>query len=69
MSEFEKLKAYYNKGYWSKGALTNAVLRERITEAEYETITGDTFDASLGDPDSVIAEYILAAKIMMGEEE
>lgn len=43
-SYFEKIKSYYNKGYWSARQVYDAVLKERITAEEYKLITGQDFD-------------------------
>lgn len=40
---FEKVKNYYDSGYWSEPRVKNAVLKGWITEYEYEEITGMQF--------------------------
>lgn len=40
---FEKVKKYYNNGLWSKAKVKNAVVKEWITAAEYEEITGEPY--------------------------
>lgn len=39
---FEKVKEYYEKGFWSKVRVQNAV-GKWITEEEYENITGECY--------------------------
>ncbi len=40
---FEKVKKYYDNGLWSKAKVKNAVVKEWITAAEYEEITGEPY--------------------------
>lgn len=40
---FEKVKAYYDAGRWTKEAVKNAVGRW-ITKEEYKEITGEEYD-------------------------
>lgn len=40
---FEKVKRYYDRGLWKKAAVRSAVVKEWITAAEYEEITGETY--------------------------
>ena len=40
---FEKIKAYYDNGYWTKKMVKNAVVKLKITENEYEEITGEPY--------------------------
>ena len=43
---FEKIKYYYDKGFWSIQRVFNVVgKRTGLTEAEYKTITGFTYPA------------------------
>jgi len=42
---FEKVKRYYDNGLWSKAKVKNAVVKEWITAAEYEEITGEPYSA------------------------
>ena len=42
---FEKVKKYYDNGLWSKAKVKNAVVKEWITAAEYEEITGEPYSA------------------------
>lgn len=41
---YEKVKGYYNGGYWSEARVKNAVAKGWITENEYEEITGAHYD-------------------------
>lgn len=40
---FEKVKKYYNSGYWSKNRVKNAVFKGWITKSEYRDITGEEY--------------------------
>ena len=42
---FEKVKKYYDNGLWSKAKVKNAVVKDGITAAEYEEITGEPYSA------------------------
>ena len=42
-AKYEKVKNYYEKGYWSKEWVYNAVGRW-ITAEEYEQITGEVYE-------------------------
>ena len=42
---FEKVKGYYDMGLWSKAKVKNAVVKNWITAAEYEEITGEPYSA------------------------
>lgn len=42
---YEKVKGYYDGGYWSEARVKNAVTKGWITESEYEEITGGAYDA------------------------
>ncbi len=42
--DFEKYKYYYDQGLWNKKMLKNAVKKGKITEAEYEEITGEPYN-------------------------
>lgn len=44
-AKFEKVKHYYDNGLWSKTRVKNAVVKGWITEAEYEEITGEPYEA------------------------
>ena len=41
--KFEKVKGYYDGGYWTKNMVRNAVVKRWITEDEYKEITGETY--------------------------
>lgn len=40
----KNLKIYYDKGYWNKQMIKNAVIKEKITKEEYAWITGEEYD-------------------------
>ena len=44
-AKFEKVKGYYDNGFWSKTKAHNAVSKGWITAAEYEEITGEAYEA------------------------
>lgn len=41
--DFEKIKKYYDDGFWTKKMVKNAVIKGKITAEEYEEITGDPY--------------------------
>lgn len=41
---FEKIKRYYDSGAWNKTMVRNAVVKGKITQEEYEAITGDKYE-------------------------
>lgn len=41
--DFEKIKRYYDNGFWTKKMVKNAVIKGKITAEEYEEITGDPY--------------------------
>lgn len=41
---FYKIKAWYDAGAWSKQWVHDAVGKGKITAAEYEEITGETYE-------------------------
>lgn len=43
MKWFDKIKDYYLKGLWTKDMVRNAVVKGKITEQEYELITGQAY--------------------------
>lgn len=46
MSKLEKVKGYFENGLWDETRVRNAVVKGRITAAEFEEITGKTFEAT-----------------------
>ena len=42
-TKFDKVKQYYDNGLWSISRVRNAVVKNWITEAEFETITGTPY--------------------------
>lgn len=40
---FEKIKRYYEEGLWTKEMVSNAVIKGKITPAQYQEITGELF--------------------------
>lgn len=40
---FEKIKKWYESGMWTKKQVRNAVVKGKITEAEYTEITGEEY--------------------------
>ncbi|HHY74265.1 MAG TPA: XkdX family protein [Bacillus bacterium] len=43
MLTFEKIKGYYEGGYWTKEQVETAVKYKKITTEQYETITGEAY--------------------------
>lgn len=43
MTDFERIKYYYDHGWATKAQLKKYVFYEKITPAEYETITGEPY--------------------------
>lgn len=41
---FEKIKRYYDSGLWNKVRVKNMVIKEVITEDEYELIVGEKYN-------------------------
>lgn len=41
--KYEKVKAYYDQGLWSKSRVHDAVEKSWITPEEYELITGEAY--------------------------
>ena len=41
--KFEKVKYYYDNGYWTKDMVKNAVVKGWITAEEYELIVGEPY--------------------------
>ena len=42
-AKFEQVKNFYDMGVWSEAKLRNAVVKGWITEAEFQTITGEAY--------------------------
>lgn len=43
--KFDKVKGYYDNGFWNKEMVANAVVKGWITAAEYEEIVGEPYEA------------------------
>jgi uncharacterized XkdX family phage protein len=43
MLTFEKIKGYYDKGFWTKEMVANAEVKGKITAEEYRLITGEDY--------------------------
>lgn len=41
--KYDKVKYYYDNGFWDKNKVKNAVVKGWITEEEYTEITGDPY--------------------------
>ena len=41
--KFEKVKYYYDNGYWTQDMAKNAVVKGWITAEEYQLITGEKY--------------------------
>ena len=50
---FNKIKNYYEKGFWTKKMVGDAVEKKKITEEEYKIITGDDYKVVADAPDEV----------------
>lgn len=46
MTEYEKVKYYYDKGWASKEQVAKYVQYDKITPEEYEMITGEAYPAA-----------------------
>ena len=44
--KYEKVKGYYDNGYWSKKKVHDAVIKGWITAEEFEEITGEPYEAA-----------------------
>ncbi len=44
MSKYEKVKYYFDNGLWDIGRVYNAVAKGWINEAEFEEITGQSYN-------------------------
>lgn len=42
--QFERIKELYDTGEWSKKWVKNAVVKGKITAAEYREITGEDYE-------------------------
>lgn len=42
--KYDKVKGYYDNGYWNEARVRNAVIKEWITAEEYEEITGEPYN-------------------------
>lgn len=42
-SQYEKIKTYYDTGLWNKTRVKNMVIKNIITEEEYEAITKEKY--------------------------
>jgi uncharacterized XkdX family phage protein len=45
MDWFERIKNYYDTGLWDIERVRNAVVKEKITKAQFKEITGQDYDA------------------------
>ena len=45
VSDFDRIKDLYERGLWTKTWVRNAVVKGKITAAEYELITGEVYEA------------------------
>ena len=45
MTKYDKVKNYYDKGFWNLEMVKNAVVKAWITSDEYKTITGEEYSA------------------------
>ncbi|MGG2953524.1 XkdX family protein [Geobacillus stearothermophilus] len=43
MLTFEKIKSYYDSGFWTKEMVGDAVVKGKITHEQYREITGEEF--------------------------
>lgn len=46
MNWFEKIKKYYEDGLWTKEMVRNAVVKGKITPAQYTLVTGEPYVAA-----------------------
>ena len=40
---YEKIKGWYEAGWWTKGMVKDAVVKEKITADEYKDLTGEDY--------------------------
>ena len=45
-AKFNKVKGYYDNGFWNVTMVRNAVIKEWITAEEFEEITGEPYEAT-----------------------
>lgn len=50
--KYNTVKKYYAKGLWSGRMVRNAVVKEWITESEFEEITGSAYNVTLEEVDA-----------------
>ena len=43
MNWFENIKKWYEAGFWTEPMVRNAVVKGKLTEAEFAEITGQTY--------------------------
>lgn len=41
--DYEQIKSFYDNNLWNEDRMRNAVKKEKITEQEFEAITGKKF--------------------------
>jgi uncharacterized XkdX family phage protein len=46
MAWFNRIKKFYDAELWTKGMVADGVIVGKITAEQYETITGDAYEAS-----------------------
>lgn len=46
MLTFEKIKYYYDNGFWTVEMVGNAVVKGKITPEQYTEITGEEYSAA-----------------------
>lgn len=40
---YDRIKGFYNKGYWTKSMVADGVTTGKITDKQYTLITGDPY--------------------------
>ena len=45
MEWYPKIKRFFEGGYWTKEQVATAVEKGKITQSEYEEITGENYEA------------------------
>lgn len=43
-NKFQKVKSYYDRGFWTVSMVKNAVVKGWITAEEFEEITGTVYE-------------------------